>query len=108
MRNRPKLLKALITTVLGFAAVPVSGWFYGAYRWNAGTQELQARLGAARVPVYPRPSIRVNCNACPLRFSATSALCSRGRPMVTSVRLQHRGTFNIGQITDQQKPFKSE
>ena len=27
---------------------------YGDYRWNARTQELQARLGAARVPVYPR------------------------------------------------------
>ena len=54
MRNRPELLRALITTVLGFAAVPVGDWFYGAYCWNAGTQELQARLGAARVPVRPR------------------------------------------------------
>ena len=54
MRNRAKLLRALIATVLSFAAVPVSGWFYGAYRWNAGTQELQARLGAAHVPVHPR------------------------------------------------------
>ena len=40
--------------MLGFAAVPVGDWFYGAYRWNAGTQELQERLGAARVPVRPR------------------------------------------------------
>ena len=82
---------------------------YGAYRWNARTQELQARLGAARVPVYPRTVdlCELQCLPAPDQRYFRVVL-KGGRPMVTSVRLQHRGTFNIGQITGQRKPFKSE
>jgi hypothetical protein len=49
-----KLLRALVTSALAFAAALVGGLRYGAYCWNADTQELPARLDAARVPVRPR------------------------------------------------------
>jgi multidrug resistance efflux pump len=52
--NRTKLLRALITIALALAAVLVGAWLYGAYRWSAGTQDLRARLDAARVPVRPQ------------------------------------------------------
>jgi len=32
LRNRTKLLTALVTTVLASTAVPGGGWLYGAYR----------------------------------------------------------------------------
>lgn len=95
--------------MLGLAAVPVGDWFYGAYRWNARTQELQARLGAARVPVCPRTAdtCELQCLPAPVQRYFRVVL-KGGQPMVASVRVQYRGTFNIGQITDQRKPFKSE
>ena len=98
LRNRHKLLRALVTTVLAFAAVPVGSWFYGAYRWNAGTQELRARLGAARVPVHPRTvDVReLEGLPAPVRRYFRVVL-KEGQPMVTSVRVRHRGTFNMGQ-----------
>src|SRR3712207_5930370 len=52
--SRTKLVKGLITILLALAAVLVSAWLYGAYRWNTGTQELRARLDAARLPVRPQ------------------------------------------------------
>lgn len=31
-----------------------------------------------------------------------------GQPMVTGVRVRHQGTFNMGETTDQWKPFTSD
>jgi hypothetical protein len=36
------------------AILLIGAWLYGAYRWNTGTQELRARLDAARAPVRPQ------------------------------------------------------
>ena len=41
--------------VVGLVAVLLMGaWLYGAYRWNSETQELRARLDAARAPLKPK------------------------------------------------------
>ena len=107
--NRPKLLKALITIALALAAVLVSAWLYGAYRWNAGTQELRARLDAARVPVRPQTVEFRELEGLPApvqRYFRTAL--EEGQPMVAGARVQHRGTFNMGETTDQWKPFTSD
>ena len=107
--NRPKLLKALITIALALAAVLVSAWLYGAYRWNAGTQELRARLDAARVPVRPQTVEFRELEGLPApvqRYFHTAL--EEGQPMVAGARVQHRGTFNMGETTDQWKPFTSD
>jgi hypothetical protein len=106
--NRTKLLKALITIILALTAVLVSAWLYGAYRWNAGTQDLRARLNAARVPVRPQAIDLRELEGLPApvqRYFRT--VLEDGRPMVASVHTQHTGTFNMGETTDQWKPFTS-
>jgi len=44
-------LKVLVIVVLVLAASLAGALVYGAFRWEASTQELRARLEAARVPV---------------------------------------------------------
>jgi hypothetical protein len=107
--SRTKLLKALITFVLALAAVPVSAWLYGAYRWNAGTQELWTRLDAARVPVRPQTVDFRVLEGLPAPVQRYfRVVLTEGQPMVAGVHVQHTGTFNIGETTDQWKPFTSD
>jgi hypothetical protein len=107
--NRTKLLRALITITLTLAAVLVGAWLYGAYRWSAGTQDLRARLDADRVPVSPQTVDFRELEGLPApvqRYFRT--VLEEGQPMVASVRLQHTGTFNMGETTAQWKPFTSD
>jgi hypothetical protein len=107
-RNRPKLLKTLVTVALALTAVLVSSRLYGAYRWNAGTQELRARLDAARVPVRPQTVNFRELEGLPAPVQRYFRMVlEEGQPMVAGVRVQHSGTFNMGETTDQWKPFKS-
>jgi hypothetical protein len=109
LRNRTKVLSVLSTTVHALAAVLAGTWLYGAYRWNAGTQELRARLYAARVPVRPQTVDFRELEGLPAPVQRYfRVVLEEGQPMVAGVRVQHRGTFNMGQTTDQWKPFTSD
>jgi hypothetical protein len=108
-QNRTKLLRALVTIALALAAVLVGAWLYGAYRWSAGTQDLRARLDAARVPVRPQTVDFRELEGLPApvqRYFRT--VLEEGQPMVAGARVQHRGTFNMGETTDRWKPFTSD
>ena len=107
--NRTKLLRALITTVLALAVVLVGVWLYGAYRWNVGTKELRARLDAARVPVRPQTVNFRELEGLPAPVERYFRLALKEeQPMVAGVRVRHSGTFNMGETTDQWKPFTSD
>ena len=107
--NRTKLLRALITTVLALAVVLVGVWLYGAYRWNVGTKELRARLDAARVPVRPQTVDFRELEGLPAPVERYFRLALKEeQPMVAGVRVRHSGTFNMGETTDQWKPFTSD
>ena len=96
--NRTKVLSTLSTTVLALAAVLVGGWLYEGYRWNAGTQELRARLDAARVPVRPQSVDFRELEGLPAPLQRYfRVVLEEGQTMVAGVRVQHRGTFNMGQ-----------
>ena len=85
------------------------GWLYGAYRWNAETRDLRARLDSARVPVRPQTVDFGELEGLPppvQRYFRTAL--EEGQPMVASVRVRHEGTFNMGQTNDQWKPFVSD
>jgi hypothetical protein len=81
----------------------------GAYRWNAGTQALRARLDAARVPIRP-PVVdlrELDGLPAPVQRYFRVAL-KEGQPMVAGVRVRHEGTFTMGETTDHWKPFTSD
>jgi hypothetical protein len=91
--------------IVAVAAVVV----YGALRWDAGTRELRARLEAARIPVKPEVVDFRELEGLPApvqRYFRT--VLKEGQPMVSGVRVQHRGTFNMGETSEQWKPFTSD
>ena len=88
--------------VLTLVAVLIAALLYGAYRWNVGTKNLRARLDAARVSIRPQVVDFRELEGLPApvqRYFRT--VLKEGQPMVTGVRVQHRGTFNMGETTDQ-------
>ena len=82
---------------------------YGAYCWNAGKQELRARLDAARMPVRPQTVDFRELEGLPAPVQRYfRAALEEGRPMVAGARVPHTGTFNVGETTNQWKPFSSD
>jgi hypothetical protein len=107
--DRTKVLKAFLFVGALVAVLLLGTWLYGAYRWNSATQELRARLDAARVPVRPQIVNFRELEGLPApvqRYFRT--VLQEGQPMVAGVHVQHTGTFNMGETKDQWKPFTSD
>jgi hypothetical protein len=100
-----------IGTKVGLLATLLLGVrLYGAYRWKGQTQELRARLDAARVPVRPRAVDFRELEGLPQPVQRYfRAVLEEGRPMVSGAYLQHEGTFNLGEgAEDRWRPFASD
>jgi hypothetical protein len=107
--NCAKMLRAIVVIVFILVAVLVGARLYGAYRWNAATQELRARLDAARVPVRPQAVNFGELERLPAPVGRYFRLVlEEGQPMVAGVHVRHTGTFNMGETTDRWKPFTSD
>jgi uncharacterized protein DUF6920 len=107
--HRPKMLRALIVAVGLVVVLLVGGRFYGAHRWNAETQALRARLNAARVPIRPQTVDFRELEGLPTPVQRYfRGVLEEGQPMVAGVRVRHKGTFNMGETTEQWKPFTSD
>lgn len=107
--NRTKMLRATIIILALVAALLIGARLYGAYRWNAETQELRSRLDEARTPVRPRTVDFRELEGLPAPVGRYFRVAlDEGQPMVTGVRVRHTGTFNMGESADQWKPFTSD
>jgi hypothetical protein len=93
---------AVLAAVVGAAA-------YGSWRWGQSTQTLFQQLEAARTPRRPaRYDARELAGLpAPVQRYFRVAL-TEGQPMVTAVTVSHTGSFNMGETTDQWKPFTSQ
>lgn len=81
---------------------------YGNARWNAGTTQLLNRLDAARVKAAPQFYSAMELEGLPApvkRYFET--VLKDGQPIVTAATVQHSGSFNMGETTDNWKPFTS-
>lgn len=81
---------------------------YGAMRWSGRTGALLARLDAARVP--PQPAVydeRELDGLPPVVQRYFRSVLGAGQPIVATVRVEHRGQFNLGEAADDWKPFTS-
>lgn len=106
--NSTKTLRVL-TSILVLVALLIGARLYGAHRWNAGTQELRERLNAAQVPVRPPYVDFSELEGLPTPVQRYfRAVLEDGQPMVGGVRVRHTGTFNMGDTSDQWKPFTSD
>ena len=92
-----------------FAVLLLGAWLFGAYRWNSETQDLRARIDKAREPVRPQTVDFRELEGLPApvqRYFRTAL--EEGQPMVAGVRVRHTGTFNMGEASDNWKPFTSD
>jgi hypothetical protein len=100
----------LLLIIPAIAAVAfIAARVYGQVRWAAGTQTLRAGLDAARTPVGSRTVDFDELAGLPApvqRFFRS--VLSEGQPVITSVHLRHRGTFNMSETAEQWKAFTSD
>lgn len=103
------MLKILIIATSVVIVAVAAAVAYGALRWEAGTRELRARLEAARIPVKPEVVDFRELEGLPAPVQRYfRAVLKEGQPMVSGVRVQHRGTFNMSETSEQWKPFTSD
>ncbi|UZQ52779.1 hypothetical protein OOK60_09530 [Trichothermofontia sichuanensis B231] len=96
------ILCILLATLIG---LNLCGFSY----WQLATQTLRNRLQATHVAVQPQ---RVNFEEldglpAPVQRYFRKSL-QNGQPMVVSVKMRHRGTFNLSQTVEKWHPFTSE
>ena len=81
---------------------------YGNARWNAGTTQLLTQLDAAQIRAAPQffNSKELDVLPAPVKRYFQKVL-KDGQPIITAATVQHSGTFNMGETTDNWKPFTS-
>ena len=90
------------------ALVAIGLTLYGAVRWERQTGKLLDQLESARLPpATPRYDARelAGLPAPVQRYFRT--VLTDGQAIVAAARVDHVGTFNVGETTDQWKPFTS-
>ncbi len=98
---------------IGVSALALAGigaTVYGSMRWADSTRALLDRLEAARQPLAPdRYDATVELAGLPPPVQRYfRAVLTDGQPLITAVSVDHAGSFNMGQGTDQWKPFTSQ
>ncbi len=102
-------LRILVIVMLALAALYAAAFAYGAARWKANTRELRARLDSARSPVRQKTVDFSELEDLPAPVQRYfRAVLKDGQPVVVGVRVQHDGTFNMSETTEQWKPFTSD
>jgi uncharacterized protein DUF6920 len=99
------MLRAIVIVIV--VALPAV-LLYGSRRWHTCTQELRARLEAARVPVRPQAVDfrELEGLPAPVRRYFRAAL-TEGQPLVSAVSVEHTGIFNMSDSGEQWRPFTS-
>lgn len=97
---------AIVLMVLVFVFAMI--FLLGAYLWRSDTRELHAKMEAARVPIAPTVYDPRELEGLPTPVQHYfRAVLKDGQPLVTAVSIEHTGTFDMGETTEQWKPFSS-
>ena len=101
-------MKSLIWT-LALAAILLTALLgYGNARWNAGTTQLLTQLDAAQIKAPPQIFSRTELDGLPAPVKRYfDKVLKDGQPIITAATVQHSGTFNMGETTDNWRPFTS-
>lgn len=82
--------------------------FAGNHRWRSDTREHLAGIEAARVPMTPTAYDPRELEGLPAPVQRYfRAVLTEGQPLVAAVSIEHTGTFNMGETTEQWNPFSS-
>lgn len=98
----------IMISVMGIVAI-AAAVAYGRRNWADGTRQVRMCFEKNRVPMSPRIVDFRELEGLPepvQRYFRTAL--KEGLPMVTGVRLQHQGLFNMGEKADRWRPFTSD
>ena len=98
----------ILLTVLVLAVVAAVALIYGSVRWRSATKEMHAKLEAARRPIGVKTYSPNELIALPgpvQRYFRT--VLKDGQPVVSAVSVEHTGTFNMSETSEQWRPFIS-
>lgn len=100
--------KIILFVILGLTAIIAVALVYGSNRWQSATNEMHAKLEAARLPIGAKkygPDDLIGLPAPVQRYFR--AVLKGGQSMISAVSLEHIGTFNMSETAEQWKPFTS-
>lgn len=81
---------------------------FGAWRWQGLTAALTAKLEAGRIAVRPARYDEAEIANLPAPVQRYfRAVLTHGQPLIAAATVSHRGTFNMGEVADNWKPFTS-
>ena len=98
----------ILFVILGLAVLITVALVYGSSRWRSATNEMHAKLEAARLPIGVKtfdPNELIGLPAPVQKYFRT--VLKAGQPMVAAVSVEHSGTFNMSETGEQWKPFTS-
>jgi hypothetical protein len=95
-------LKLLLGALAALALLYAVALLYGAWRWDAGTRELRARLEAGRQPLRTaRYDARELDGLPPPVQRYFRAVLEDGQSMVAAASMAHGGSFNMSEAGEQ-------
>ena len=98
----------ILMIILGVMVIIAGALVYGSYSWQSATKEMHAKLEAARFPIGAKtysPNELIGLPAPVQRYFR--AVLKDGQYMALAVSVEHTGTFNMGETSEQWKPFIS-
>ena len=98
--------RLILMIVLTVSAGIGAALLYGSVRWRQRTNELRARLHAARAPVTSRTYDSRELDQLPpvvQRYFRTAL--TEGQRIIETARFTHTGTFNMSETDEQWRPF---
>jgi hypothetical protein len=100
--------KMILLLMLGLTAIVAIALVYGWVHWQSATREMHAKLEAARCPIGVKtfsPNELITLPAPVQRYFRT--VLKEGQPIISAVRVEHSGTFNLSETGEQWRPFIS-
>ncbi|HXF61375.1 MAG TPA: DUF6544 family protein [Caldilineaceae bacterium] len=100
-----RIIQLIVLALLAVIAVALA---YGARRWQSTTNEMRARLEAARLPLTVKTYHIEELEGLPApvqRYFRT--VLTDGQPILAAVSVEHTGTFNMSESGEQWRPFTS-
>ncbi len=100
-----KIILIVIIVLIVIVAVTI---IYGTKRWQSNIKELVAEMEAVQESIIPKTFEFSELEGLPSPVQRYfRKVLKEGQPLISAVRVQHSGTFNMGKTEDQWKPFKS-
>lgn len=98
----------IVFVVLGLTVIVAVTLVYGSRRWQAATKALQTTLEASRLPIRPTTYDARELHGLPAPVQRYfRAALEDGQPIVSAIRVEHTGTFNLSETGEHWKPFTS-